>query len=220
MPLINSIPESYEDGFKSLASLSDSDFEKLFAELENIQPVGTIRGLISKIELADALPKGDIYAIILSVGSLIPYYDSEEKIDEIISDVSEIATLEELVEEQNKEKFVKRLSALARSKAIFYAAKASNLSSGYGNAFINCRIISDIRPVFDVSIEKEATAAIIIHNLNIHYQSNEEPYHKDITLVLNASDLAELKEAIERAEKKESGLQNILDRASVSQLNK
>ena len=114
---------------------------------------------------------------------------------------------------------MKRLRFLINNKQIYYAAKADSLISNYGNVFIQSKIISDIRPVFDIQIEDELKAGIISHNLNIHYQSNEEPYHKDISLVLNLNDIKTLKEMLIRAERKNIVLQNLLSKSGMKNLN-
>lgn len=91
--------------------------------------------------------------------------------------------------------------------------------SNYGNNFILCRVISDIRPVFDIEIDESPKAGIILHSLNIHYQSNEEPLHKNITLTLNSDSIKLLKEALTRAENKENSLKRILEMSEMRNLN-
>ncbi len=141
---------------------------------------------------------------------MLLFIEKVEIIEEIIQDVTSLCEIYELIKPEDKVRFVKRLRFLINNKQIYYAAKADSLISNYGNVFIQSKIISDIRPVFDIQIEDEPQASIISHNLNIHYQSNDEPYHKDISLVLNLNDIKTLKEVLIRAEKKNTVLQNLL----------
>ncbi len=73
--------------------------------------------------------------------------------------------------------------------------------------------------MFDISLQDTPKGAMIIHNLHIHYQADEEGDHKDMFIALDSEDLKNLKEAIERADKKQISLQAVLKKADITNLN-
>lgn len=219
MPLINYIPERYEDGFKELGIIKKSDFTKIEKYLSAAPLVSSIEKLSLIISSNEELEEIEIEEIFLSVGSLISFIEKQEIIEEIIQDVVALCEIDELIKPEDKERFEKRITFLINNKQIYYAAKSDNLINNYGNIFIQSRIISDIRPVFDIQIDDNPKAGIIFHNLNIHYQSNDEPYHKDISLILTIDDIQSLKDVLIRAEKKELCLQTIFEKSGMKNLN-
>jgi predicted transcriptional regulator len=219
MPLLKSIPEIYEDGFQELAILSEANFTKIKNYLSNAPLVSSIENLVNSISSSKGLELLEIEDIFESVGSLVGFIEKKEIIEEVIQDVVMLSMVQELVTPKNKKRFEKRLTFLINNEQIYYAAKAGSLASNYGNVFIESRTISDIRPVFDTEVENQLKAGIVIHNLTIHYQSSEAPFHKDITLALTLKDIKSLKEVLDRAEKKEKRLQVVFEKTNIKNLN-
>ena len=83
--------------------------------------------------------------------------------------------------------------------------------------FCGARILSDIRPVFTDSLES-ASAAVIIHNLQIGFHDSGTGVHKEFYVALDNQDIQKLKEIILRAEKKTQALKAILNKSSVPYL--
>ncbi|HYE53677.1 MAG TPA: hypothetical protein VD996_02500 [Chitinophagaceae bacterium] len=218
MPLINYIPERYEEGFKALSQISEQQFDKVQKSLTNAPYVSSITKLATAVSHIEELKQLDISEMFLSVGSLIPFIDDEEMIDEIVKDIIMLSLEDELVRQEDVSQYGFRLAFLLNNKQMYYASKADSLVNNYGNIFIQCRVVSDIRPVFDIKSDPNPEVGLIIHNLNIHYQSHEEPYHKDISIALTAEELLMLKEAIVRAEMKEKSLQNILKKSGMTNI--
>lgn len=220
MPLINNIPERYESGFNELSKISAEEFGKIKEGVLAAKSTHSLENLSTEIEGITGLEDVDVEDIFLSIGSLIPYIEKEEMINEIVKDIVLISKYSEEIEIKEESEFIERLTFFLTDKHIFYASKATDLINNYSNVFILSRLITDIRPVFGLNLDEPPSAGVIIHTLNIHYQSNEEPYHKDISITLNKDDLILLKETIERAEKKQNSLQIIFDNSSVKNLTK
>jgi hypothetical protein len=218
MPLINNIPERYESGFNELAIITEEQFSKIRNGISAASITYSLEKLALQLESIEGLEGVDIEDILYSVSSIVPYLEKEEMIDEIVKDIVTISTNNEEIFIEDEAEFSERLTFLLKDTHIYYASKATDLISNYSNLFILSRIITDIRPVFSLNIEESPSSGVIIHTLNIHYQSNEEPYHKDISITLNKEDLITLKESIIRAEKKQESLQGIFDKASIQNL--
>ncbi len=74
MPLINSIPERYEDGFKELGTLKDEDFDKIQKYLSDCHYVSSIEKLAFNTLVNEVFNLIEIEEIFLSVGSLVAFY--------------------------------------------------------------------------------------------------------------------------------------------------
>lgn len=216
MKLLYSIPERYEDGFQELDLLSSEDFEHLKKILGNIKWTYSIDNLTKSV-YKEIKTDIDIEEIFESVGSLIPFIDKEEMIGQLVEDIVEILNENEDFEVTDIELLKAKLTYLLNSKHIYYASKSESLIENYGNVYIQSKILSDIRPVFDIELNNPQ-AGFVIHTMCIHYQSNEEPYHKDISIQLTSSQIQDLRDALDRAEKKESILKSVLSNSNVQNL--
>lgn len=213
MPLISFIPKRYEEGFRKIAALEEEDFQLIKQALERTQLVSSIGKLIMHVVEISGSNEDDIEDIFLSVGSLISFLESEDVYAEVVTDVTMAGYVGGLFE--NKGQFHDRLSYLIKCKQIYYSYKANHLATEYGNVFLSSRIATDIRPVFSANLEDAPRAAMVIHNLHIHFQSDEEDKHKDIFFALDSDDLKTLKNAIIRAEQKEIGLKKVFENSGM-----
>jgi hypothetical protein len=94
--------------------------------------------------------------------------------------------------------------------------KAMGVVLDQDRVFLHARILTDIRPVFNEDGDT-VHAAVIIHNLRIHYVVDSE--HKDFYVALDASDIRALREALDRAETKAQSLRTMLKTTGVSYLD-
>jgi hypothetical protein len=106
---------------------------------------------------------------------------------------------------------------LAFNNTIAVTAKAMDVITEHPHVFCGARILSDIRPVFATTAES-ASAAVVIHTLQIGYHDGGTGPHKEFYVALDTSDLGRLKETILRAEKKDIALQSMLKSAHVPYL--
>lgn len=217
MPLIKAIPKIYRNGFQRLSEIDENHFTKMTDALEFFPWNSSLMVLIKKINDLTKLSIEDLQNIFFSVGSLISYIDSEKSLAEIVEDIFNVGIEEGLISKEVTN-FKSRLTYLLKDKHIYYASKGNSLKTEFGNVVINTKIITDVRPVFDIELDGAPKSALIIHNLHIHYQSDEEAYHKDIFLALDSNDLKELKSAIDRATQKENSLKVMLEKAEVINL--
>lgn len=110
------------------------------------------------------------------------------------------------------------LSLLNRilKSSVAITVKAIELSLEVGNAFLDSRIITDLRPLFTTEKDVDLIGNVIIHSLKIQFR-NASSNNDSMFFTMDNSDLKNLKKAIERALLKEEVLreklkdQNILD---------
>ena len=238
MPSIVSIPEEYKVGFKDIFLLDESDFSSIVEGLKGISLTSSIK----KLAIAATIFKPSIHDMVanifLSVGSLTSFIEKGVSIEEISHDICIVLSdelLEEteglnedeeiedglsgLLEESGKQKLIERLSTLLETERLYYAAKANDLMYEYQNVFIQAKMVTDVRPIFNIKIEKAPIAGLIIHNLHIHYRGDRESEHRDIFLALDSDDLKSLKDTLIRAETKEKSLDSVFKKSEIERIN-
>ncbi len=109
-------------------------------------------------------------------------------------------------------------SLLSCDTTVAVTAKAFDVMTEHSHVFCRARILSDIRPVFTESAES-ASAAVIIHNLQIGFHEHGTGPHKEFYVALDTEDIQHLKQLLERAEKKTIALKGILQASKVQYLS-
>jgi len=224
MAIIDRIPDIYVEGFSKLISLNRESFNELYTNLKNAPIARHPKKLAIKIvPLIKSIKKKDLESILWSVGSLFVFRESKNiSVSEIVEEVSRLI-LEKNIEGLNFEgdienEFKVRLTQLLENEQLLLASKTTDIMTEYENVFLSTRIISDIRPVFGFDTDTPKVG-IIVHNLNIHYYQGEANEHNDIHVALDFDDLKELKDVIERAEKKELALKTTIEKSGMLYLN-
>jgi NhaP-type Na+/H+ and K+/H+ antiporter len=98
---------------------------------------------------------------------------------------------------------------LSFEKTVAVTTKAFDVMTEHKYIFCSARIMSDIRPVF-TNHPESASAAVIIHNLQIGFHEGGTKEHKEFYVALDTDDIQALKEVINRAERKTIALQTII----------
>jgi hypothetical protein len=94
--------------------------------------------------------------------------------------------------------------------------KAMGVAADQDHIFLHARILTDIRPVFNNKGDS-VDAAVIVHNLRIHYGQDSD--HRDFYVALDTNDIQSLREALDRADTKAKCLQGLLKTSGVSYLD-
>src|ERR1700687_3422193 len=222
MPEIT-IPESAYPAIQSLAHLSVEDFKTLLKALEQAKPAAAPHLFWKHVaKLAPTISPSTIKIIVNELFSMhlaLENLDiSTEEFSKSVSDAVFSEQSEEFpIDEADRDILKDRLTKLFELKAsLRLTAKASDISTDAQHLFYTAKILTDIRPVFD----EEGTvieAAVIIHNLLIHYGDAND--HKNFVVTLDANDVNELRSVLDRADAKAKALQSLLKRAEVSYLD-
>ena len=215
-----SIPAEALPDLKKIASFEDGFFEALVATVSEIGATLTWRQLQEKVsEKIGSSEKDDAMSVLRPTFNL---YRWKQKTGSSPEQVAEAVASSSLVTESGdftddlKLKLKNRVGRLLDlDKSLGVTAKAIDVMTEHERIFCSARIISDIRPVF-AEKEEEASAAVIIHNLQIgfHYAGK----HKEFYVALDTSDIRKLKDCIDRAEKKEMALRAILAKSETPYL--
>jgi hypothetical protein len=217
--MLSSYPKAAEAGFKELSSLDEEVFQGILKGFLTVPARSSTFDLA--IEIADLLSidRKTLERIFSSIEGLFSIVDEESDFEQVVKDVISISLSRELIKTEEAEQLAKRLLALLQEKKIYYASKATNLMTENGNFFFSCRVLTDLRPVFDFNVEDVPKAGIIMHTLHIHYQEHSEAPHKDFYITLEPNDLDTLIDVLSRAQAKGESLSAIFAKAGMSNLN-
>ncbi|MFA5040072.1 MAG: hypothetical protein WC464_00360 [Bdellovibrionales bacterium] len=143
--------------------------------------------------------------ISMNVGRLSKNVPADEFVKEVII----------VLKENGKtvsEKAGERLTELLDLNSLFYSSRASDLQQECGNLFLDSRILSDVRMVFNKDCSA-AAGAVIMHSLKIEYFQGMN--RKEFFLTLDADDISKLKDVLKRAEDKEKILNTMIIKAEL-----
>lgn len=215
--MITYIPEEFKDGFTEISLLDEDVFSAILRSLSNLNLGLSLSELSELVSSQVSFDKKKIMDIFLSVSAIMPYLDEESDIEECVSDVFKIATEQKLVESNSP--LEKRLNDLIDNKRIYYAYKVNDLKTENKNIYVTSKVVTDIRPIFDLNVEKIPVVGITQHTLHIHYQSDFAAPHKDFYVVLTSSEINDLIYILMRADKKEETLDDVYKKLNISKLD-
>ncbi|MEX0966748.1 MAG: hypothetical protein WD077_05885 [Bacteroidia bacterium] len=147
----------------------------------------------------------EIAMVAFSFGSLlIAADDGTEQLSQALAQ-SYYTQFEKEAEKNYVDSLAKKIHLLLqKSDPLKTYNKALGLIAESDKLFRDCRIISDIRLLFQESISKESNHAIVLHQLKIEYQTNEEL--KSAFFNLKREELEQLKKQVDRALEKETSI--------------
>lgn len=104
------------------------------------------------------------------------------------------------------QKFLQDILSQDDTLGITFKALALALESE--KHYVDSNIYTDIRPAFRSNVDDKFNTAVIIHNLKIEYHICDR--HEEIYLTLDSEDLRNLRNKLERAEKKDRSIRKNL----------
>lgn len=218
------IPKKDLPILKKLLDLSDRQFASLLSAIRKAKPTVSTRKFVHNIaHKVNNIQKPEI-AELLRVSFLL--YIMKDKAgtsaQELAQSVAESYSKSSARDTQLASKHVRRLAnriaaLLSFDKSMAVTAKAFDILTEHDHTFCRSRILSDIRPIFTDSAES-ASAAVIIHTLQIGFHDGGSGPHKEFYVALDTHDIQILKEIITRAEKKTVALEAILRTSKVPYL--
>lgn len=218
------IPKTDLPVFKKIAEFGAKEFDSLASGLRSTAPTFSRKQFAHNVsEKVKNIRSSEIAAILRVVFIL---YSMHERVgvsaQELARDVAESYADTRSKDNHFPAAQVKSLgerlkTLLSINDTVAVTAKAFDVMTEHKHTYCRARILSDIRPVFTNSTES-ASAAVIIHNLQIGYHDGGTGEHREFYVALDTDDIQALKEVVERAEKKTKALESILKRAKTPYL--
>lgn len=209
------VPERYRSGLSLIPAIQ----EDALLALLNILADGDSSEASLKLRISEAAQHARLFMTeseALEVTSAVrSLYRLWSGLDMAVTEFTQ-EILDALIEEkildgspELKEKFSKRLLKLLDIDGLKIDVKVKDLLTEDEKIFCRGRVISDIRPVFGDDPDEAPKAYIILHHLKIIYH-DDSGRHREFLVTLDSNDLSALKATVERAEKKNKTLEQLL----------
>lgn len=212
------IPNQHRAGIKLIASLSSDAVEALRRALEDHPTLDSAD--VSKHFEANGASLKDRRQI---VEALLPLYllkeDFNSSAEEMADTVSEAmsAHWEADVLPHVESKLAANLRSLLDLQEVGLRARVRGLMVSDERTFCDVRIVTDLRPAFGRNAELGPLGVGIVHLLTLGYHSRGSS-HLEFQISLSTSDLKNIRDAVERAQRKTESLKATLKKAGIRHL--
>lgn len=217
------IPDRFKPGFKLILSIDSTTVEKLMDALRQASPSLLIEDLASTLaSQIQVLTEEEVINILEALISLFNFRDySGISIDKLIEGISQAIQEDEefpkIYDEQEQE-FERRLATFLEFDTVLnVTSKAIDVVRDHERIFTGSRILTDMRPIFESEVEKGPAGVAIVHMLKIEYVDLDGKH--EFFVALNSIDLDQLRQQLDRADRKEKAIAVMLNKANISYLN-
>ncbi|XHR95224.1 hypothetical protein ACFJIV_00470 [Mucilaginibacter sp. UC70_90] len=200
-----SIPQNYIAGFEKIISLSNEDLAIIGDLLRNLRVAENFENIFNKGKQASlSISGGDLQIIWRSLVSIAHIFIESNRDIEDFTEKFADSYLESKNDatEEDRVTLKRKLSFLLESyDKLLITVKSQELLLENQRNFRDCRVVTDIRTLFNEDLKSESKYALIVHELKIEY--NEDDSSKKFFVALDLSDLKKMKIAIDRAIEKD-----------------
>lgn len=156
---------------------------------------------------------GSVLDFLLSLDGLAQSQsDADPTREEAIAAVADAASQSnELGDDVDRDVLRRRLQALLATRGVELLGRGLDLLAEHEHLLVRARIVSDVRPLFSRVDPDEVQGGVIGHVLRLTFARGEP---RSIDVGIDAADLVELRDAVERAVKKEARLSEIATTAT------
>ncbi|WP_375501508.1 hypothetical protein [uncultured Nostoc sp.] len=217
------IPEKYKPRFKQLVTVDVRTVDELIDALKQAPPSLLIEDLASivasQVQALTLEEVEDLIEALISLYNFRDYFDVPtnkivERISQAVQDDEDLPNLSG----EEKQEFERRLAALLEFDSVLgVTSKAIDVMRDHERIFTRCRVLTDMRPIFEVDLEKGPAGIVIIHMLKIEYADSDGTH--EFFVALDSIDLEQLCQQLDRAEKKGKSIKLMLGRANIPYLN-
>jgi hypothetical protein len=210
------VPNRYRPGLARFVRLSDEQLDALVAGLASGPPAADLEELAGN--LADAVKLDpdelvDVLEMLASIQGAQAFFDTRP--DAFLRGVVAAAEADPSIQfpKDRREKVENALREVIKSsRAIRVVARASELREETQRRLCpdNCRVITDIRPIFSSDVESKPDAAMVVHNLKIAYHEHVGPGVREFYVSPTGEDVRTLQDILQRAIAKEGSLREWL----------
>ncbi len=218
------IPEQYERGFIEIRGLDDDEVRELVSVLKDEPPMldrVDLRQRVSQKVSPDLSSK--LYEIMETLISLYSLRDSmglalPDFVD-VVTGMMDDSYIEELefANKEERESFEDKLVRLLGLNSLDIAARAADILYERERTVHGIpRVFTDMRPVFGADPETGPRGAVIVHTLKISY--HERGQIRELFVALDAENVNELIDVLQRANSKADALKRFLDNTGLQHI--
>ena len=206
------VPDRFVKTLEKLHKLSDESSPELLAALARI-PLSSSRDQLSDEthNLVSSIKQKELEEILSLLISLKSAQQQAEESSDFVGEVLVAMSRSDgnlEVSGSDRDKFKKRLLDLLEASRFSISAKAIGLIGESEHTFCRARILTDFRPIYGDDPSKKPVAGLITHTLRLSYHEGSQLQH--IYVLLDDSDLNEMKAVLSRANEKGESLRTLL----------
>ncbi len=209
------IPVRHLPSLGRLAAQDSAYWAELLKAIRESDPSLSLSTSVAE-KLAKAEGTSQVQEEISALVSMYVYYDQvrdDLPVEKFTSDFCAALIRNKVLEEEKESLFEDFLGEFLRiGGPVELSAKGLRLLYDEERLLSSARIISDMRPVFTKEVEQGFPAALIVHSLRINYSESGED--KDFFVALDARDLSDLRDIVDRALEKDRSLRTFLSEAN------
>lgn len=210
-----SVPAKRLDSTRLIASLSDDAVKELFAAIAERRPAlynpGLAEEVASKLKLT---PAQDALQIIDTVMSMYPSLATSNQTVEAFTSGLAASTSAAGFSEIQVQRLKENLQKLLQIPSLSVSSKATGLLFECERTLVASRVITDIRPVFELD-STTIGASLITHTLKLEYLDAGSSNEKMFYVCIDEEDIDHLIADLERAKKKAHQLKSFLNASKV-----
>ncbi len=216
MPL--NIDPSDREGIVVAKRLAPAVVSRLVDALNEAPPVSNPDEMAERLtEYLSGISKERLVALLRTLYTLYFIRDlSGVSLSRFLDDLIEAASKDQRLKSDDLPVLRDTLEKLLNIKPLLIVAKAARLQRDGERLYCTSKVLSDIRPVFNDNPSSAPAGAVITHTLKVAY--HEGPIHRDVQIVLDSDDLADLEKVIHRAQLKDKSLRAFLKRSKLPNL--
>lgn len=218
------VPSKYRKGLQCLAQLTDDAVNDLFVALETY-PVRLYPSVSDVFEHISAKTKiaseADTRLVLDAILSMYPVLTlSNKPLGELTSEIVESMRDHESADEPvlvdtQLARLNDSLSKLLKIPSLSLAVKATGILLQNERSLIASRILTDVRPVFDIDSD-DIGGGLVIHTLKLEYISENDEEPQQFFVSLDSDDIEDLIRHLERAKQKATKLKKLLTASSIT----
>jgi len=196
------IPESHRGPLRRWLELSDAEAARVKSAVEKAAPRTTSVQFAKQLaaELGgDQASAAELARVLVSMAATAAGMSNEHR----AQFAGAVAT--KVLDGAAPAVALTRIEELLAVPALQITAKAGNLLTDHATLFASCRVLTDVRPIF-ADDGTRIEAALVTHQLRLTVDDGgANP--RDLFIALDASDLREIRSAIDRALQKQVALE-------------
>ena len=211
------IPENRKAALQALSELSDVCVKELFGALAKVPPA--LYGPQLPAQVAGDVSGAESEVVESIVDTLLSLYPAmiaaNKSVDEFVDDIiaSVTAPGAKQIDQSRAADLRVNLQKLLKVPSISLGAKATSVLFENERSLVNARVLTDIRPVFELE-GSDVGGALIMHTLKLEYFSDGDGI-KEFFVSLDSDDIDSLILKLERAKQKSLKIKHVLSQASV-----
>ncbi len=202
------IPDNEKTAFRELAALADAEFAQV-TEAADVQSARLSLTPLAKAfaKVAGRQPLRRMPRLLLSLRIAIDRQGAP--LQKVARQLSKSGVEQGIIEPEQRTAFEIRLISLLSMRYLRVLAKALELGTVVSNATDDVRVVTDVRPIF---LDEPESAAPIAHSVFLHTLRLQSAHDENsvIYVTMDTQTLRELKQAVERALKKEDAIRQVL----------